>query len=135
MKIAELIRLETSKVYGTLGVLKIDKRVFCCTIEPPDEENQTNISSIPTGQYICQREFSPKFGTTFQVLNVTDRSHILFHAGNYKKHTAGCILLGQYFDKLKPVDRALLNSGQTFNNFMEIMENEYQFHLTIKEEY
>ena len=135
MKIVELIRLETNKVYGTLGILKVNKRVFCCTIEPPDEENRQNISSIPTGQYICQRTFSPSFGTTFQVMEVTARTSILFHKGNHEGDTAGCILLGQYFDKLSSHERAVLNSGNTFHNFMMIMENDYQFHLTIKEEY
>ena len=86
-------------------------------------------------QYICQRTFSPSFGTTFQVMEVTARTSILFHKGNHEGDTAGCILLGQYFDKLSSHERAVLNSGLTFENFMMLMENDYQFHLTIREEY
>ena len=135
MKIVELIRLETSKDYGTLGVLRINKKVFCCTLEPADEENKTNISSIPTGQYICEKYFSATYGTTFQVKDVTDRTYILFHKGNVLGNTAGCILLGQYFGKLSSADRAVLNSGKTFEKFMKLLEDDFSFHLTVSESY
>lgn len=52
MVIAELIRLEESK-YGTFAVLKLNKGIFCFSIEPPDNQNISNISSIPAQQYIC----------------------------------------------------------------------------------
>lgn len=135
MKIVELIRLETSKDYGTLGVLKINKKVFCCTLEPSDEENKSNISSIPTGQYTCDRYNSKTYGETFKVTNVTDRSYILFHKGNVKGNTKGCILLGKYFGKLSSAERAVLNSGYTFDKFMKIFDDDFCFHLTISESY
>ncbi len=132
--IVEIIRLEENHNYGTFGVLKINKEVFCVTLEPSDRENEQNVSSIPPQQYICERVQSPKFGETFQVKNVPGRSHILFHAGNVKDQTAGCILLGEHFGKLKG-SRAVLNSGLTFHNFLAMMQNQVKFHLTIKEEY
>lgn len=133
MKVVELIRLEETE-QGTFGVLKIDKRVFCVTLEPSDEENASNISSIPAQQYMCERVYSPKYGETFEIRNVPERTHVLFHAGNIAKHTKGCVLLGEYFGKLKG-DRAVLNSGNTFKFFMEEMKDEGLFHLTVKEEY
>lgn len=90
----EILRRESSKVYGTLGILSINKKIFCCTIEESDCENESNISSIPTGQYICRRYSSARYPNTFEVIDVTGRSGILFHAGNTEKDTQGCILVG-----------------------------------------
>lgn len=137
MRVFELIRLEESTEYGTFGILKIDKRVFCVTLEPNDEENIPFISSIPAQQYECVRINSPKFGKTFEVTRVPNRTKILFHAGNVVGNTEGCILLGQYWDKFRygAEDRAIVNSGNTMSNFMHILEGEDEFHLTIKEVY
>lgn len=133
--IVELIRLEEHTDWGTIGVLKINKKVFCMTLEPADRENATNVSSIPTQQYQCQRYVSNKFGETFQVMNVPDRSYILFHKGNIDDHTQGCILLGETVGKLASGDRAVLNSGRTFAQFLKVMEPHVGFHLTITENY
>ena len=37
---------------------------------------------------------SPKYGRTYHVTEVKDRSLILLHAGNTAKDTRGCILIG-----------------------------------------
>lgn len=132
MIIVELIRLEESEE-GTLGVLKINKQYFCSTLEPSDKENKKNVSSIPAQQYMCEFYSSPKYEKTYQVMNVPDRDYILFHAGNTIKDTKGCILLGQYPDKLRG-DRAVLNSGETFKKFLYKIAQS-RFHLTIKECY
>lgn len=129
----EIVRLEESD-QGTFGVLKIDKEVFCLTLEQDDEENKANESSIPAQQYICKRVDSPKYGDTFEVCKVPGRSHILFHSGNFISDTKGCILLGQEFGKLGE-KRGVLNSGKAFCRFMEEMKAEEIFHLTIKEEF
>lgn len=133
MKIVELIRIEESE-QGTFGVLRIDKEVFCVTLEPRDEENAQDISSIPAQQYICRRVTSPKFGETFEVSNVPGRSHVLFHGGNRARDTLGCVLLAQHYGKLKG-GRAVLNSGNTFKAFKDVMKFEEKFHLTIREVY
>jgi len=133
MRILEITRLEESSE-GTFGVLRIDKQVFCVTLEPQDRENAPNISSIPAQQYICERCHSPSHGETFQVMDVPDRYGILFHAGNTDDATQGCILLGQYFGKLKQ-ERAVMNSGNTFREFMRRLEGHSKFHLTIHEAY
>jgi len=132
--IVELIRLEENFLYGTFGTLKINKKVFCVTLEPPDIENAKNVSSIPAQQYKCLRTNSPKYGVTFKVINVPYRDNVLFHGGNLKEHTKGCILLGQYWSKLQG-DRAVLNSGNTFKKFLTELKGTNEFHLTIKEEY
>ena len=132
--IVEIIRLEEDFLHGTFGVLRIDKAVFCVTLEPSDRLNMPDHSFIPPQQYDCTRWNSPKYGETFKVMHVPTRTDILFHPGNTIEDTGGCILLGQYFGKLKG-DRAVLNSGATFKNFMRVMQGEDYFHLTVKEEY
>ena len=133
MKILELIRLEEGDE-GTFGVLKIDKQVFCSTLEPQDKENKPNESSIPAQQYTCSRYQSSRHGETFIVDKVPGRYGILFHPGNLAENTEGCILLGQYVGKLRG-NRALKNSGDTFKLFMLEMQGEDVVHLTIREVY
>jgi len=132
--ILELIRLEENYDYGTFGVLKADKQVFCVTLEPKDSLNAPFISSIPAQQYVCRRWNSNKYGPTWIVRDVPDRTGILFHAGNLIKDTEGCILLAEHFGKLRG-DRAVLNSGVTFSKFMQLTRNRIQLHLTIREVY
>jgi len=132
--IVELIRLEEDFEHGTFGVLKINKEVFCVTLEPPDVENAQNISSIPAQQYKCRRVDSPRYGDTFEICDVPGRTHVLIHAGNVVGNTKGCVLLAQHFGKLRG-DRAVLNSGNTFKAFLSRMTMYNRFHLTISEVY
>ena len=116
MKTVALIRLEKSD-QGTFGVLKLDGAVFCVTLEPEDRNNAANVSCIPEGEYLARRVNSPRFGETFEITGVPDRSHILFHAGNVEGDTHGCVLLGRSYGRLRG-DRAVLNSGDTFKAFL-----------------
>ncbi len=132
--VIELIRLEENEFHGTFGVLKINKQVFCVTLEPSDQENKSNISSIPVQQYRCIRVNSPTFGETFEIINVPDRTHVLFHRGNELRQTKGCVLLAEHFGKLYG-SRAVLNSGKTFKRFMQAIKGHDVLHLTIYEHY
>jgi hypothetical protein len=133
--IVELIRLETSKEFGTIGVLSINKQVFCMTIECPWVDNKPFHSCIPTGQYTCSRVNSRKFGECFEVKGVTNRWHILFHIANHVDDIQGCIGLGEKVGSLGKYDRAVLNSTDTFSKFMKKMEGVDSFHLTISESF
>lgn len=42
---------------------------------------------------------SPKFGKTWEIFKVPNRSEILFHVGNHPQDTHGCILLGRVFSQ------------------------------------
>lgn len=64
------------------------------TLELPDKGNLPSVSCIPAGAYKVQKHLSPKFGNCFQIMDVPDRSLILFHAGNFYYQTEGCILTG-----------------------------------------
>lgn len=128
-----IIRVE-EKDKGTFGALTICDHAFCVTLELPDRLNKRDISNIPQGQYICKKVISPKFGKTFRVVDVVDRTMVLFHKGNTIKDILGCIILAQHFGKLGK-NRAVLNSGKTFKKFMKIMKNVNEFNLTIIECY
>ncbi len=95
--ILEIVRLEENERFGTFGILKINKRVTCVTLEPCDYENAPSISSIPAQQYLCKRIISPTFGETFEIFDVPGRTNVLFHKGNIAGHTLGCVLLAQHF--------------------------------------
>lgn len=128
-------RQEENFIYGTFGTMIINSRLFCYTLEPPDLLNAVSLSSIPAQQYICQRYKSDNYPDTFQVMHVPDRTKILFHKGNFLENTEGCILLGAQVGRLMNAARGVLNSGDTFKRFMEVMQGINEFHLTIKEVY
>ena len=130
----DLLRIEENFEHGTFGVMLLDKQVFCVTLEPRDEENTPNESSIPAQQYVCKRIISPRFGETFQVMDVPDRYNVLFHPLNIDDQTDACIGVAEHFGKLGE-NRAILNSGETFKKFMGFMEGTDEFLLTIYEVY
>lgn len=130
-KMLKIVRLEEA-IDGTFGALLIDNHVFCVTLEPPDFDNQQNISNIPPDKYICKRNISPKYGETFEITNVPNRSHVLFHAGNIVEHTKGCVLLARKWGILG-YNRAILNSGNTFKDFMVKMYGADECELEIIE--
>lgn len=137
---AELIRVEVGKK-GTFGVWLWDGEAAFVTMELPWRNNQRQISSIPAGKYICERRPSPlitrltqgKWKTGFVVTNVPGRSDIMIHSGRLITHTLGCILAASAFGKLKSVQREVVNSGQTFLEFMDFTKDVKSFELTIRE--
>lgn len=91
----------------TFGKLSLDwcKHPDIYTLELPFLNNQKNISCIPQGLYNLTPYNSKKYPNVFKLLNVSDRSDILIHVGNYacdvivgggkfKSDTRGCILVG-----------------------------------------
>lgn len=125
----QINRLERAED-GIYGVLKLEWRCFCVTLELPWYDNQENISAIPDGEYICYRFQSPSRGEVWELQNLPNRKHVQIHAGNTVKDTLGCILVAQYFGKLQG-NRAILNSGKTFNEFMEATRQANRLDLTI----
>ena len=118
--ILDIIRLEESN-FGNFGTLLIDGRIFCTTLELPWMENVPFYSCVPEGYYVCVRRESwtgkKKHGDTFEVLNVPERSGILFHPANWVYELEGCIAVGQKPGPLRG-DRAIQNSGATFQGLM-----------------
>ena len=91
-----MIEITRFALFGdrTLGRLKIDD-LELWTIERPWLNNVPFKSCIPTGQYKVRRTNSPRFGPDiWQVQDVPDRTHILFHVANTSADVVGCIGCG-----------------------------------------
>ena len=115
---------------GTFGVLIESGIPFALTVERQWLNNQSNISCIPEGGYLCKRVKSPRFGNTFEVTDVEGRSHILFHKGNLDDDSHGCILVGEKFGQLGS-SSGILESNQGFNEFMVLLDDVDEFSLNI----
>ena len=77
---------------GTNGKLECEGKHICLTIELPWKNNQTKVSCIPEGKYFIKKRYSKKFQWHLEVLDVKNRSFILFHlANNSLQELNGCI--------------------------------------------
>ncbi len=118
---------------ATFGVLiGPDGIPFTNTLERPWMNNLVGHSCIPAGIYTCRRVTSPKFGNTFQVMDVPGRTEILLHKGNLASDSHGCILLGErfaYFDGVPGV----AGSAVGFGEFMTVLGDISAFELEIVE--
>ena len=112
------------QVIGGLTVHEADGDIIfhCNTLMLGWKDNKKRISHIPKGSYEVVRHQSPKFGDCFLVKDVPNRSHILFHKGNFYRDTLGCILVGEY--KSTDIDGDgfddLVNSSKTFKEFKKV---------------
>jgi len=78
---------------GTLGVIKFADETFY-TVERPWLDNAPNVSCVPEGTYEVNWRESPRFGYTWELQDVPDRTYILIHVANFPKDIQGCIGLG-----------------------------------------
>lgn len=125
--IARLIRVEDTS-QGSISVFLMDNEVFCWSLSP-DAADPTK-GHIPPGEYECRRFHGTKWPNTFEVL-VPGHTAVLFHAGNVEADTQMCELLGSSVGKLKG-NRAVLNSGATFKEFLERTKTLDGFRLIVK---
>lgn len=132
MKTIFLRRISMSD-YGTFGALVCNEIAICVTLELPYNGNQKNISSIPSGHYLCLRDYEGKY-KHFKVLDVPDREAIEFHEGNTIDDLRGCIALGLRYGELnnKP---AVLLSRDAFKLFHRLMRDDDKFALIIEDRY
>ena len=85
---------------STAGVLFVDSRPFCNTLEPASSIGKKvkygKGCCIAPGIYSIDFHYSPKFGKYMLTLcGVRGRSGILVHSGNTPNDTSGCILVGK----------------------------------------
>lgn len=77
---------------GTNGKLVYQGRLICYTIELPYKHNLPQVSCIPEGEYFIEKRYSKRFGWHFEILDVPNRSLILFHPANHAlSELRGCI--------------------------------------------
>ena len=131
----KLRRVRVSEYNGaTMGVLCVNDMPEFVTLEDAWRDNERQISCIPVGRYKVKQRLSPKFGATWQVMDVPERYHILFHAGNTHKDTHGCILLGMQFGRIGS-ESAILASKSAFNRFMDLMAGTPEAELVVIDSY
>ena len=134
------VALTPVAAYGVL--LGPDGVPFSLTLERPWVNNQSGISCIPAARGYkarrCRRSAdynysdSPKFGDTFQVIDVPGRQYILFHKGNLASDSHGCILIGEKFDMVNGVP-GVTESAQGFGQFLALTSGCDEFDLDILE--
>jgi hypothetical protein len=77
---------------GTNGQLRCEGTVICNTIELPWKNNEKRVSCIPEGEYFIRKRHSAKHQWHLEVMDVQNRSLILFHpANNALQELHGCI--------------------------------------------
>ncbi|MFA7520450.1 DUF5675 family protein [Shewanella sp.] len=125
MKHIRIVRVEKSED-GLIGVLTIDGKALCFTLQP----DPTDIHfSIPAGNYLCKRFHGAKWKDTFEII-VAGHKDLLFHILNVENESKGCIGLGEQIGELNG-KRAILASGVAFSSFMKIMGNDQECNLVI----
>ncbi len=107
---------------GTFGYLELPNGEVLCTVERPWLNNQKSISCIPVGEYQCvPRRYNRGGYDAVEVVDVPNRSYILFHKGNFVRNSRGCILVnsshgGNYTDWFG------VDSKNAFDIFMKYSE-------------
>lgn len=121
-----LILTRTYFPEGTNGKLLYKGKLICYTIELPWKDNQLQVSCIPEGEYFLQKRYSSRFGQHLEVLDVCNRSLILFHpANNALRELRGCIA---------PVSQLLgVGSGLASKKALQKLQNLVYAELDAKE--
>ena len=114
-----------------LGTLFVGLEVFH-VLERPWLDNESNISCIPAGDYVCNfmaRSSSGKYKKVYWLQDVESRFGILIHNGNTVNHTKGCLIIGRKRGWLAG-SRAVLNSKSSLRDLNEMIGDK-PFKLTI----
>lgn len=130
MNEAVLIRTEHTK-HATRGDLFAGGRRFV-VIERVWQNNERNISCIPTGRYqvaFLPRSASGRYKQCWHIQDVANRSGILIHKGNLARHSKGCLILGKRRGRLAG-EMATLNSKSALRELANVMDRT-DFYLTI----
>lgn len=142
MKIA--VTRSWKKEKYTIGVMYIDGKKFCNTLEDTDRGLSQDMTeehikakkvygetAIPTGIYKVAYTYSNRFKKYLpEILNVKGYGGVRIHAGNTPKDTLGCILLG------KNTQPGMVTSSRaycdTFNHLLQdAIKNKEDITLTI----
>lgn len=125
----ELNRYLISKE-STIGKLSIDGEFFCYTLEDkimPPGEKIPGETAIPTGTYDVELTMSKRFGKILPLLkNVPNFKGVRIHAGNTKKDTEGCILVGDSYGK-----DTVYNSKMTLVKLLSKLEGQDEITITV----
>lgn len=119
-----LKRLTFSPDTPTYGMLFKGNIPQCLTLERPWLDNKPEVSCIPAGVYKCIPHNTSEKPRCWEITGVSDRSSILFHAGNSIIDSLGCILVG-----LETAGTSILKSQNALDHLRTVLPPE--FNLTI----
>lgn len=115
----------------TLGMMRVEGMNYppIYTLERPWLDNRRLESCIPEGTYRCTPFNGQRFKNVWQVVDVPNRTAILFHAGNVVREIQGCILVGFGLGYLRD-EAAVLRSGDA----IDFMRKHFPptFNLTVR---
>lgn len=124
---ATLARYQSDPI-RTFGFLRLPDGWGCYTLELPWRGNARGASCIPDGNYTLALRRSPKvesitkgrYFSGYEVTNVTGRTYIMVHPGNWPRNSNGCILLGGEPTSILG-EWGVPNSQAVFTEFMRRM--------------
>ena len=129
MRIFNLKRTHLVQDIGLFGVLDDEGLPFVLSCE------NTKLY-IPKGEYVCKKaRYNAGGYDTYEIIDVPNRDHILFHCGNIDSQSQGCILLGEEFAPLLGRAAGVAQSKYGFAEFMARTKNEDAFKLVILEHF
>lgn len=103
---------------------------YCFGLELPWLDNQSSISCIPEGVYQCRKTHSNKNKYCIEIMNVTGRTNIQIHAGNYTRNIQGCVLVG---DSIAMIDLDSIpdvsNSKLTLSKLMSHLPDSFELEI------
>jgi len=113
---------------ATMGIIELEGEVFW-TVERPWLDNAPNVSCVPEGVYDLRWRESPRFGWTWILEDVPNRTHILIHSANWSRQLQGCIALGT---GLMGNEFAVSNSRDAVKRFEELTDRDESWSLRIE---
>jgi len=115
--------------FGVYGMLSLPGGQRLYTVEKPWLGNRPGESCIPTGIYDCAPRYYYGGGyDAIEVLDVPNRSHILFHIANVPADVKGCIGVGVDTGWVKG-QWAVTSSQNAFAEFMRQMDREFTLEI------
>ena len=135
----EIVRIAFKNTY-TIGKLYVDGKYFSDVLEDVDrgldssmtkseilEKKVKGQTAIPTGHYVINITYSPKYKRMMPLLlDVKGFSGIRIHSGNTAKDTEGCLIVG----KNKKVGM-VLESRDTYQRLFKMMEGQKEITIDI----
>lgn len=123
----EIVRTYQPK--QTIGEFYIEGVVFCKTLELQWLDNARSKSCIPEGTYKVVKRLAheKRKYNHFHITNVSGRSYILIHTGNYSSQILGCVLVGdKHIDINKDGLLDVANSTATLQKLYDKMPAEFE---------
>jgi Family of unknown function (DUF5675) len=118
---------------GAFGVMMWNDVPFAVTLERTYLEGTTQVTKIPSGIYLCKKDFYHKGGYATFEIQVRGHDRILFHKANKEIQLDGCIAVGEEFAIVDGVPGILhCGNGGGFDEFWNKMKMFDSFDLAIE---